>query len=437
MARVWRDNMVERGATVKNRPAQQMANTYHPITQPTAPVLLQDMSGAPSTVPTDRWMAVRPRLLRFARSQGVASDAIEDVVQETLMEAWRHLDNLTAPGGFDAWLNAICRNVCRRYARATGLRTQRQSALPGISSGAYMERSEDATDLDILDPFAFDPVQELERQDLETLLDRALGHLSANARQAVNLCYLMELPQQEVAVRLGLTIRALETRLHRARKQLRRVLAGELRAEAETYGLALDDSMAAGWRETRLWCWSCGRRRMEGRFEPLPGGRVNLIMSCPGCLRRFATRGTVPLNGLRSFRPAHKRLTRYLTTYLLQGATSGWQTCIFCGSRQLVRITAPAELGERRGRWPGLQGIMSCTTCGEHVNSPIGILVQLHPEAQRFMERHPRWTNQPETLVDYMGGQAIRIRLVDVTSAARLTLLAHPQTLQILATFQD
>lgn len=39
----------------------------------------------------------RPRLLRLAGRQGVAPDDADDVVQETLVEAWKHLERLRAP----------------------------------------------------------------------------------------------------------------------------------------------------------------------------------------------------------------------------------------------------------------------------------------------------------------------------------------------------
>src|SRR5262249_48776587 len=64
-----------------------------------------------------RMAAACPRLLRLARAQGVPPDSADDVAQETLLEAWRHLAALSASEGFDAWLTAICRNVCRRYLR--------------------------------------------------------------------------------------------------------------------------------------------------------------------------------------------------------------------------------------------------------------------------------------------------------------------------------
>ena len=38
--------------------------------------------------------ATRPRLLRLAQLNGIEPDEAEDVVQETYLEAWRHLDKL-------------------------------------------------------------------------------------------------------------------------------------------------------------------------------------------------------------------------------------------------------------------------------------------------------------------------------------------------------
>src|SRR5260370_28482476 len=77
-----------------------------------------------------RMAAARPRLMRLARSHGLSPDTAEDVVQETLLEAWRHLDRLYEPDAFDAWLRGICRNVCRRHARSDRRLGQRQISLP-------------------------------------------------------------------------------------------------------------------------------------------------------------------------------------------------------------------------------------------------------------------------------------------------------------------
>ncbi len=59
-------------------------------------------------------MAAKPRLTRLALAQGVSPDGVEDVVQETFINVWKHLASLRRPDQFEAWLNGICRNVSRR-----------------------------------------------------------------------------------------------------------------------------------------------------------------------------------------------------------------------------------------------------------------------------------------------------------------------------------
>jgi RNA polymerase sigma factor (sigma-70 family) len=207
---------------------------------------------------------------------------VEDVVQVTLLEAWYHLPYLREAERFDAWLDGICRNMCRRWRRTFRSASQRYEQLS-------MEDGEDKEDgiEDIADTQTPDPFEELSRQGLEILMDRALGHLSKSARGVVELCYLAEYPQREVALRLGITIGALEERLRRARQQLRQVLAGELRSDAEELGLTLSAEPALGWPETRLWCKLCGRQRLRGIFETFPDGRIGLCLRCPVCSPRF------------------------------------------------------------------------------------------------------------------------------------------------------
>jgi len=173
--------------------------------------------------------AARPRLLRLARMQGVAPDAIDDVVQETLLEAWRHLDTLRAPERFHAWLDGICRKVCLRWSSAQRKYLLRRAVLPD----PFAEE-------DFPDPQTLDPAEALSRQELPMLLGRALGYLPGGAREIVELYYLAGIPQRVIAARLSLTLKALEVRLVRARRQLRHILSTQLRADAEAFGLILD-----------------------------------------------------------------------------------------------------------------------------------------------------------------------------------------------------
>jgi RNA polymerase sigma-70 factor (ECF subfamily) len=154
--------------------------------------------------------ATRLRLARLARARGVEAHLVDDVVQETLLEAWSHLDRLTTPAGFPAWIDEICRNICRRAARRRAIDLLRTRSL-SQPSGATGDRK-DAEAPELLAADTPDPLEALNRQDLALLLDRALGLLPFAARQIVELCYLLELPHAEVAVRLGLTAGALDVR---------------------------------------------------------------------------------------------------------------------------------------------------------------------------------------------------------------------------------
>ena len=408
----------------------------------------------------EEWlMAARPRLHRLARLRGVPSNSIEDVVQETLLEAWRHLDRLYAPEGFHLWLDEICRNICRRHARKQLTDLQHSTRLPGKD-----EDTEEAG-LSLLDTIPdthiLDPVEALNQQEITILLDRALGSLSSSAREVVELCYLLELPQREVAARLDLSLSALEARLHRARRQLRQALNGPLRADAEALGLALDEEYAGGWRETRLWCTLCGRRRLVGVFLPQPGGSVNLHMQCPECDQRYGlsdiqssnvhSKGLVRLDGVQSFRPAWKRTMQAMTGLLREMLLPGAHQCPYCGtpaSIQLIDKTQAMHRDKTIVLPPGLERHpyqfwlwWSCPRCG-HGSGACGALFAAsdlvywsHPRTRQFMLEHPRWISEPELLVEYAGQPAIRFQMTDFTGSARLTVLAQRQTLDGLAFF--
>jgi hypothetical protein len=292
-------------------------------------------------------------------------------------------------------------------------------------------------------------VEELEHHDRETLLDYALGYLAAPTREAVMLCYLAELPQRQAAQQLGVTIAALEARLHRARRQLRQVLSGDLRAQAEDVGLSLDadgETTTALWRDTRLWCPSCARHRLRGAFEPLPACRTNLHLRCPGCAHEVNSWGHVPLDGMQSFRPAYKRVMQYTHAYFLPGLVSGRLTCEACGALQPLDLVRADDLPGTSGGshdhpdhhdQSGLLLVTQCPACGSHhAEIAVATLLWTQPVVQRFLDAHPRSVTEPETLIEYQGQLAILVRMTDISSAARLTLVSHPQTLQVLAASQ-
>jgi RNA polymerase sigma-70 factor (ECF subfamily) len=407
------------------------------------------------------WLTTaRPRLHHLAQLRGIAADAIEDVVQETLLEAWKHQDRLHTPEGFSAWLDEICRNICRRHTRKQWM-DQQHIAPPFIPYQYDDGETEASLLMNIPDTHLPDPLEALSQQDVALLLDRALGSLSRNAREVVELCYLVELPQREVALQLGLSISALEARLHRARHQLRQLLNGPLREDAEALGLSLDQERAGGWQETRLWCTLCGRHRLEGMFLPQPHGGTNLHMRCPECEQHYGfsdvhnsnvhSKGLVQLDGLQSFRPAWKRTMQGMVRLFTQVLLSGERSCPYCG------VPASLQLMDKSQVEKTVEGIVlpaglsrqpyqfwiwwRCPQCRRGSNGNVGVFAASdlvywsHARTQQFMAEHPHWVSEPELMVEYAGQPALRFQMADVTSAARLTVLAHRQTLHVLAVF--
>ncbi|HLZ60797.1 MAG TPA: RNA polymerase sigma factor [Ktedonosporobacter sp.] len=389
----------------------------------------------------------RPRLLRLARLRGVAPDGLEDVVQETLLLAWRLLDRLQTPEHFQRWVEEICRNVCYRYLRTSHRDTAWHIPLFTLP---LFDGSDDVEEMLMGGNTAtefLDPAEILSQAEVTTLLRQALNLLPENTREVVELYYLLEVPQREAAVRLGLSISALETRLHRARHQLRQILNGDLRTEAAAMGLPLDNEPATGWRATSLWCYYCGRQHLHGTFETSPDGLRSLRMRCPECSRYagFDTvngKGLVALERVSSFVPAFKRTMQGVSSYLMQAVTHGSTACRNCGQVVPVGVGSPkASLGASPDHIIQRQFWVSsiCPACGEKVAgySADDVVFWSSPVVLQFIQQHPRWLNEPDVPIEYQDQPAILFRLSDRMSSARLDVIAHRETLRILASFQE
>ncbi len=372
--------------------------------------------------------AARPRLLRLAHLSGIRPDEAEDVVQETYLEAWRHLEKLQ-PERVSAWLDGICRNICKRHLHA-------KSSAPHASE---LRESLDEESLDLSDALAIDPVEELERQDMQVLLDRALSHLEESTRELIELCYLDELPQREVAERLDMSLGALELKLHRARQKLHQILHGELREDAQAFGLFLSEEESIGWQETRQWCFLCGKRRLRGIVEHQPGG-ATMRLRCPECSPRYqidvTNTGNFPglLGPIRSFRPALKRVMQAGAEFY--HACLHQQRCPACQSTVQIQIIDRSTLVSPSSLYDalplGIYARVDCPSCGTSFCEAY-IPVLLHATIRDFLLR-PHIHYEPATLTTYEGSDAIHFRLRDLSSTETLTILAHPQTLHLLAT---
>jgi len=323
------------------------------------------------------------------------------------------------------------------WMRVQGIAERRQRPFSCLLSG---EEATDSATLEPVDAQMLDLAEELTRQDLAVLLDRAMGYLPVATRKALELHYLAEMPQREVALHLGMTINALEVKLHRARRQLREILNGPLRTDAASFGLALSPEVEPGWRESRLWCPCCGRQRLQGIFVPASEeGDTSLRMRCPDCSTRDAmdlinTFDMLSFKGMCSFRPAIKRAMQVIPGLYTQILTTNYQRCPLCNGMAQLR-------GIEKSLLPGPLHdhfclILECSACGGMIPSAIMTLFQCYSPASRFMTQHERCVIEPELAIEYEGQPAFRVSLTDLLSSAQLTMILHGSTLELLATFE-
>jgi RNA polymerase sigma-70 factor (ECF subfamily) len=148
--------------------------------------------------------ALRPDLLRFAFWLSRDLALAEDVVQETLLRAWKSRDSLQNEAAAKPWFLTIIR---REYART-------------------FERKRPVTvDVDELIAREEPIFAATHDQDLVEIR-AALFKLREEYREPMVLQVLMGYSTAEIAAELGLTTAAVLTRLFRGRKQLR-ALCGE------------------------------------------------------------------------------------------------------------------------------------------------------------------------------------------------------------------
>ncbi len=373
----------------------------------------------------------QPRLLRYAQKYSLSQDNVDDIVQETMVEAWGHLQQLHSPERFDSWLTGICHNVCMRWNRAYRIQNQ------GFVRPDYfaLEASNiEESEREIADPCIFDPSEDLIRQDLAVLLDHAMSRLSPVAREGLQLYYVEERAQDEIAEQLGMTEGTLKVRLHRARRQLWRVLNNEMRLDAKSFGLILEDEQEVGWRKTSIWCLLCGQYRADGCLDTMPGGESILRLRCPGCelhgIKLVQSGGVVPLDGLRSFRPMYKRVMQAIPDFFKSAVEEGYGPCLLRGGK--MRYDGMRLRSDISHSISPLFNIrLECQRCGPIETS----LVSLHIDykaVQHFMEQHPRSRVEYTQFAHYDGQQAVRVTFADVVSSAKCMLFVHPDTLQVI-----
>jgi RNA polymerase sigma-70 factor (ECF subfamily) len=144
---------------------------------------------------------------QMVRVCGNHEDA-EDVLIEALLKAYRHMEQLHNVESFRPWLAQIARRVCWQLKK-------REALLPLMQLSVL---EEEGGQISTGEP----PMEsQLAVRQLKDVLQKTLHDLPESYRRVYEMRDLEDFSGEEVARKLGLSVAAVKSRLHRARAFVR------------------------------------------------------------------------------------------------------------------------------------------------------------------------------------------------------------------------
>ncbi len=212
------------------------------------------------------------------RMCGNEADA-RDVLQETLLAAYRNLASFRGDSKLSTWLYQIARSFCLKQRR---LHEGEPAHFASLDDGPARHVAEDSTGNDT----------RAHARQVSDVIQAAIGTLPEEHREALVLRDVEGLSADEAAAVAGIEVGALKSRLHRARLALKQQLAAvletddsgiecpELAQELAAYAASEIDQAACERIEAHLaTCARCAAaceslKRTVSMCRSIPGGVV-------------------------------------------------------------------------------------------------------------------------------------------------------------------
>ena len=148
-----------------------------------------------------------PRIKALMMRQGCGAEAAEDLMQETLLAVWQKSTQFTkSRGNVSSWIFTIARNKRIDRFRKQG-------------SNHYV----DVTELELEDDTPTSDKQ-LETVEREQIVREAASSLPSEQKQIIELAYVEEMSQSQIAEKLGIPLGTVKSRTRLAFGSVRRKL---------------------------------------------------------------------------------------------------------------------------------------------------------------------------------------------------------------------
>lgn len=153
--------------------------------------------------------ASKQDLYRFVRRYVGDADEAYDLVQEAYAAAWLAIRRYDPTRAFEAWLRTIAINKCRDWSRRRRVRRLIRGVTDLASNEALAVKDEQVGAHD-----QYMAAEQMRR------LDAAIAELPPPLKEPLLLTAIDELSHAEAAAILGISVKAVETRVARARQKL-------------------------------------------------------------------------------------------------------------------------------------------------------------------------------------------------------------------------
>jgi RNA polymerase sigma-70 factor, ECF subfamily len=139
-------------------------------------------------------------------------EGAEDIAQQVFVRAWRSADRYRPEAKFTTWLMTIARNLVFNEIKRRG-----KVKWSSMENEAGVTR-------EFVDARSVDGSGALSEREVQDAISQAIADLPEMQRMALVLRRYEDLPYEEIAAILGITLPAVKSLIFRAREELKKVL---------------------------------------------------------------------------------------------------------------------------------------------------------------------------------------------------------------------
>jgi RNA polymerase sigma-70 factor (ECF subfamily) len=149
----------------------------------------------------------------------VRNDAqAEDIAQEVFIKAYEHFDMLSTSPSAGGWLKTVATNLSLNHLQRYRNRWRFFSEMSTDDSGGG-----DSTQVEFAAPDTF--FEQMNAEERRSIVDDAIGKLPDHQRIPLVLYHYEDVPYDEIARRLGVSLAKVKTDILRARAALAKILS--------------------------------------------------------------------------------------------------------------------------------------------------------------------------------------------------------------------